>query len=99
MISASRFGFFVSLTLSLILFLSCILLVDRQNRVRTVFLEHERAMKTERQLRDDQAELLMKVRAASLPGRIAQSASEFGLVPAVSENTYTLTVKENGGRP
>ena len=59
-----------------------------------LLVEHERAIDVERRLKDDQAELLMRVRRASLPSRISDSAAAFGLVPVDGAHTVILESAE-----
>lgn len=70
------------------------MLVNERYRMRQLFVEHERAIDTERRLKDDQAELLMRVRRASLPGRISETAATFGLVPVDGAHTVILNAPE-----
>lgn len=73
-------------------------LINVQYHARTLFVEHEKAVAHGRHLKDDQAELLMKIRRASLPGRIAEGAQSMGLVIASDENTVSLVMDADEGR-
>lgn len=81
--------------LGVILFVMAITLVNVQYRARTLFVEHERAVDVGRRLADDQADLLLKVRKAALPGSIAEGATGLGLEVARGENTVNLVVDEH----
>lgn len=81
--------------LGIILFVMAITLVNVQYRARTLFVEHERAVDVGRRLADDQADLLLKVRKAALPGSISEGAKGLGLEVAHGENTVNLVVDEH----
>lgn len=81
--------------LGIILFVMAITLVNVQYRARTLFVEHERAVDVGRRLADDQADLLLKVRKAALPGSISEGAKGLGLEVARGENTVNLVVDEH----
>ena len=81
--------------LGFILFALAIALVNVQYRARTLFVEHERAVDVGRRLADDQADLLLRVRKASLPGSLADGAASLGMVSARGENTVNLVVDEH----
>lgn len=81
--------------LGLVLFALAITLVNVQYRARTLFVEHERAVDVGRRLADDEANLLLKVRRASLPGSIAEGAGALGLEVARGKNTVNLVVDEH----
>jgi cell division protein FtsL len=83
---------FFALVLGAVLFVMSLMLVNKQYEMRTLFVEHERAVDVGRRLGDDQADLLLKVRRASLPGSIAQGAAALGLVQAGNDNTINLVV-------
>ncbi len=80
--------------LGVVLFVLAMTLVNVQYRARTLFVEHERAVDVGRKLADDEANLLLKVRKASLPGSIAEGAGSLGLEVARGENTVNLVVDE-----
>ena len=80
--------------LGVILFALAIALVNVQYRARTLFVEHERAVDVGRRLADVQADLLLRVRKASLPGSIAEGAAALGLMTARGENTVNLVVDD-----
>ena len=77
------------------LFVLAMTLVNVQYLARTLFVEHERAVDVGRKLADDEANLLLKVRKASLPGSIAEGAGSLGLEVARGENTVNLVVDEH----
>ena len=81
--------------LGVVLFVLAMTLVNVQYRARTLFVEHERAVDVGRKLADDEANLLLKVRKASLPGSIAEGAGSLGLEVARGENTGNLVVDEH----
>lgn len=81
--------------LGVVLFVLAMTLVNVQYRARTLFVEHERAVDVGRKLADDEANLLLKVRKASLPGSIAEGAGSLGLEVARGENTVNLVVDEH----
>ncbi len=81
---------FVTVTLGL-----AVTLVHQRYEIRTLFVEHERAVDVSRRLSDDQADLLLKIRRAALPSAITQGAQELGLEEAKSENTVSLVMDEN----
>ena len=81
--------------LGVVLFVLAMTLVNVQYRARTLFVEHERAVDVGRKLADDEANLLLKVRKASLPGSIAEGADALGLEVARGENTVNLVVDEH----
>lgn len=83
------FGLF---TIGSILLGLSFLLVHQQYRARSLFIQHEQAQDVARRLADDEADLLLKVRRASLPGSIAGGAEKMKLVPATDENTVELVV-------
>ena len=83
------------LFLGVTLFALAIVLVNVQYRARTLFVEHERAVDIGRRLADDQADLLLRVRKASLPGSLADGAASLGMVSARGENTVNLVVDEH----
>lgn len=85
----------VVFVLGIVLFILAITLVNVQYRARTLFVEHERAVDVGRRLADDQADLLLKVRKAALPGSIAEGAAGLGLDVARGENTVNLVVDEH----
>ncbi len=72
-----------------------ITLVQQRYEIRTLFVEHERAVDIGRRLSDDQADLLLKIRRAALPSAVSQGASNLGLEEAKSENTVSLVMDEN----
>ena len=82
--------FILSIVTGLALLAGSVMLVNERYRMRQLFVEHERAIDVERRLKDDQAELLMRVRRASLPSRISDSAAAFGLVPVDGAHTVIL---------
>lgn len=84
----------VVFVLGIVLFSLAITLVNVQYRARTLFVEHERAVDIGRRLADDQADLLLRVRKASLPGSIAEGAAALGLMTARGENTVNLVVDD-----
>ena len=81
--------FILSIVTGIALLAGSVMLVNERYRMRQLFVEHERAIDVERRLKDDQAELLMRVRRASLPSRISDSAA-FGLVPVDGAHTVIL---------
>ena len=85
----------VVFVLGIVLFSLAITLVNVQYRARTLFVEHERAVDIGRRLADDQADLLLRVRKASLPGSLADGAASLGMVSARGENTVNLVVDEH----
>ena len=82
--------FILSIVTGIALLAGSVMLVNERYRMRQLFVEHERAIDVERRLKDDQAELLMRVRRASLPSRISDSAASFGLVPVDGAHTVIL---------
>ena len=78
--------FILSIVTGIALLAGSVMLVNERYRMRQLFVEHERAIDVERRLKDDQAEL----RRASLPSRISDSASAFGLVPVDGAHTVIL---------
>lgn len=82
--------FVLTVATGLALLAASVVLVNERYRMRELFIEHERAIDMERRLKDDQAELLMRVRRASLPGRISETAGAFGLVPADGAHTIVI---------
>ena len=77
--------FILSIVTGIALLAGSVMLVNERYRMRQLFVEHERAIDVERRLKDDQAELLMRV-----PSRISDSASAFGLVPVDGAHTVIL---------
>lgn len=86
--------FILSIVTGIALLAGSVMLVNERYRMRQLFVEHERAIDVERRLKDDQAELLMRVRRASLPSRISDSAAAFGLVPVDGAHTVILESAE-----
>lgn len=80
--------------LGIVLLILAFTQVNVQYRARTLFVEHERAVDVGRRLADDQADLLLRVRRASLPGSIAEGAAKLGLETARGENTVNLVVDD-----
>ncbi len=91
----SRFQLFITFSLAFVLFGLAIWLVNVQYRARTLFVEHENALTAARHLADVQAELLMKIRRASLPGKIAEGAQAMGLSIAKDQNSASLVIAPN----
>ena len=85
----------VVFVLGIVLFSLAITLVNVQYRARTLFVEHERAVDIGRRLADDQADLLLRVRKASLPGSLADGAASLGMASARGEHTLNLAVDEH----
>lgn len=94
--SVSRMELFWAALLGIALFASAICLVELQYRTRVLFVEHEHEADLTRRLLDDQAELLMKVRRAALPGEIAEGAAALGLEGATGDTTVTLVALPSG---
>ncbi len=94
--SVSRMELFLFFFLGAVLFGGALCLVELHCRTRLLFVAHEHELDIARRLQDDQAELLMKVRRAALPGSIAENAAELGLAGAAGGNTYTLIEKPDG---
>ena len=65
--------------LGIVLVGSAFCLVDLHFQMRQLFVAHEHEMDVHRRLLDDQAELEMKVRRASLPGSISAGAAMLDL--------------------
>ena len=63
-----------TVVLGIVLVGSAFCLVDLHFQMRQLFVAHEHEMDVHRRLLDDQAELEMKVRRASLPGSICGHA-------------------------
>ena len=70
-------------------------LVNQRYEIRTLFVEHERAVDVGRRLSDDQADLLLRIRRAALPSNILQGADALGLDGAKSENTVSIVMDDN----
>lgn len=87
---------FIVFALGAVFLASALYLVDVQYKIRKAFVEHEREVAIGKRLMDDEAELLMKVRRASLTGPIMEAAAEMGLKGATGDNTVIL-VKESDG--
>lgn len=87
---------FIFMMLGVIATLSlAVVLVQQRYQIRTLFVEHERAVDVGRRLADDQADLLLKIRRAALPSSISQGAQALGLEEARGENTVSLVMDEN----
>ena len=71
-----------TVVLGVVLVGSAFCLVDLHFQMRQLFVAHEHEMDVHRRLLDDQAELEMKVRRASLPGSISAGADTVTLVEA-----------------
>ncbi len=69
-------------------------LIAMQVEVRTIFIAHDNAIATGKRLKEEQADLLMKIRRASLPGEISQGAQALGLSVAKDDNTVSLVVAQ-----
>lgn len=89
----SRFLCMVTLLFGLFLVMGAMALVHVNFRSRTLHIENERAMSEHQRLLDDRAELLMRARSASLPGRILDVAGTFGLAPVKRSRTVILSVE------
>ena len=94
---ATRGELFAVLVLGMLLFASAVALVEVQYRTRLLFVEHEHEVDVTRRLMDDEAELLMQVRRASLPGSISAQAEALGMRGATGDDTITL-VERGAGR-
>lgn len=90
----SRFLCFMTFFCGLALLMMAIALVHVNFRARTLHIENERAMSEHQRLLDDRAELLMRARTASLPGRILDVAGTFGLAPVQRSRTVILSIEE-----
>ena len=73
-----------TVVLGIVLVGSAFCLVDLHFQMRQLFVAHEHEMDVHRRLLDDQAELEMKVRRASLPGSISAGAAMLDLSGAVT---------------
>ena len=78
------------------LFASAVALVELHCRARQLYIDHEREVDVHRRLLDEQADLEMKVRRASLAGNIAAGASMLGLEGATGADTVTLVERADG---
>ena len=96
-LSTTRGELFAVLVLGMLLFASAVALVEVQYRTRLLFVEHEHEVDVTRRLMDDEAELLMQVRRASLPGSISAQAEALGMRGATGDDTITL-VERGAGR-
>lgn len=81
------------IALTLLLLGMAFYLIAMQVAVRTVFIAHDNAVAQGKRLKEEQADLLMKIRRASLPGEIAQGAQALGLSVAKDDDTVSLVVK------
>ena len=79
-----------TVVLGIVLVGSAFCLVDLHFQMRQLFVAHEHEMDVHRRLLDDQAELEMKVRRASLPGSISAGAAMLDLSGATGADTVTL---------
>ena len=75
---------------------SAFCLVGLHFQMRQVFVAHEHEMDVHRRLLDDQAELEMKVRRASLAGSITAGAAMLDLSGATGSDTVTLVETPDG---
>lgn len=82
--------------LGIVLVGSAFCLVDLHFQMRQLFVAHEHEMDVHRRLLDDQAELEMKVRRASLPGSISAGAAMLDLSGATGADTVTLVEAPDG---
>jgi|GEM_PF-162387 len=79
-----------TVVLGIVLVGSAFCLVDLHFQMRQLFVAHEHEMDVHRRLLDDQAELEMKVRRASLPGSISAGAAMLDLSGATGADTVTV---------
>ena len=90
------FGWFFFLFLGVVVTLGiAVQLVHLRYEIRTLFVEHERAVEIGRRLADDQADLLLKIRRAALPSSITEGVKSIGLEDARGENTVNIVMDEN----
>lgn len=94
--SVSRAELGWTVLLGAVLVGSAFMLIGLHVEMRQTFVEHEHEMDVHRRLLDDQAELEMKVRRASLPGSIAAGAGMLDLTGATGANTVTLVEAADG---
>ena len=87
-----------TVVLGIVLVGSAFCLVDLHFQMRQLFVAHEHEMDVHRRLLDDQAELEMKVRRASLPGSISAGAAMLDLSGATGADTVTLVEAPDGRR-
>ena len=85
-----------TVVLGIVLVGSAFCLVDLHFQMRQLFVAHEHEMDVHRRLLDDQAELEMKVRRASLPGSISAGAAMLDLSGATGADTVTLVEAPDG---
>lgn len=92
----SRIEVFWALLLGVALFVSGVALIELHCRARQIYIEHERELDVQRRLLDEQADLEMKVRRASLAGSIGAGAAMLGLEGATGADTVTLVEHPDG---
>lgn len=92
----SRIEVFWALLLGVVLFVSGVALIELHCRARQIYIEHERELDVQRRLLDEQADLEMKVRRASLAGSIGAGAAMLGLEGATGADTVTLVEHPDG---
>lgn len=78
------------------LFLSALGLVELHWQARQLFVAHEHEADVHRRLLDDQANLEMQVRRASLAGNIGAGAAMLDLAGATGVDTVTLVESPDG---
>ena len=94
--SVSRTELVWAIALGFALFASALVLVDLHWQARQLFVAHEHEADVHRRLLDDQANLEMQVRRASLAGNIGAGASMLDLAGATGVDTVTLVESPDG---
>ena len=95
--SVARAEIIWAAVLGVALFLSALGLVELRWQARQLFVAHEHEADVHRRLLDDQANLEMQVRRASLAGNIGAGAAMLDLAGATGVDTVTLVEAPDGG--
>ena len=94
--SVARAEIIWAAVLGVALFLSALGLVELHWQARQLFVAHEHEADVHRRLLDDQANLEMQVRRASLAGNIGAGAAMLDLAGATGVDTVTLVEAPDG---
>lgn len=94
--SVARAEIIWAAVLGVALFLSALGLVELHWQARQLFVAHEHEADVHRRLLDDQVNLEMQVRRASLAGNIGAGAAMLDLAGATGVDTVTLVEAPDG---
>ena len=92
--SAQKHGVGITIALLVVVWLAMAMtIITNQYKVRELVNSIEQEQEQSRRLQDEWRELNIELAKATLPGYIAETATEMGLEPARNENTVILQPK------